>query len=162
VLVPPQRHPLRLHGLSAGSNKERVARLEAEGRMTGAGRAAVDAAKADGSWSILDAVEALVVPADLAAALDERVGGGRAGTPWFRPPGAPIFSGSPRPSARTPAPGVSRRRPAAPPGAYATRTAESGEASTGRFLVSGSTGGPDALREVVTGRIGKWSPAVER
>lgn len=32
------------------SNVARVARLEAEGRMTPAGRAAVDAAKADGRW----------------------------------------------------------------------------------------------------------------
>ena len=32
------------------SNVERVARLEAAGRMSDAGRAAVDAAKADGRW----------------------------------------------------------------------------------------------------------------
>ena len=51
-------------------NKETVARLEAEDRMTPAGRGAIERAKADGSWSILDDVEALVVPDDLAAALD--------------------------------------------------------------------------------------------
>lgn len=50
-------------------NKERVARLMAEGTMTPAGLAVADAAKADGSWSALDAVEALEVPDDLAAAL---------------------------------------------------------------------------------------------
>lgn len=50
-------------------NKARVARLEAAGRMTTAGRAAVDAAKADGSWTALDATEALEVPDDLARAL---------------------------------------------------------------------------------------------
>lgn len=38
--------------------------------MTEAGRAAVAAARADGSWSLLDAVEALEVPPDLAAALE--------------------------------------------------------------------------------------------
>lgn len=32
------------------SNVERVARLEADGRMTQAGRSAVEAAKADGRW----------------------------------------------------------------------------------------------------------------
>jgi uncharacterized protein YdeI (YjbR/CyaY-like superfamily) len=42
----------------------------AAGRMTPAGLAKVEAAKRDGSWSSLDAVEALVVPSDLAAALD--------------------------------------------------------------------------------------------
>jgi len=37
--------------------------------MRPAGLAAVEAAKADGSWMLLDAVENLVVPEDLAAAL---------------------------------------------------------------------------------------------
>lgn len=51
------------------TNKERVARVEADGRMTDAGRAVVERARADGSWTYLDQVEALVVPDDLAAAL---------------------------------------------------------------------------------------------
>ncbi|KHL10642.1 uncharacterized protein YdeI (YjbR/CyaY-like superfamily) [Mumia flava] len=55
-------------------SKERVARAESEGRMTDAGRAVIEAAKADGSWSRGDAVEALVVPDDLAAALAEHPG----------------------------------------------------------------------------------------
>jgi len=55
-------------------NKERVARLEATGLMRPAGQAAVEAAKATGSWTLLDDVEALVVPDDLAAALDGRDG----------------------------------------------------------------------------------------
>lgn len=50
-------------------NKERVERLTAEGRMAPAGLAVVEAARADGSWNALDAVEALEVPDDLAAAL---------------------------------------------------------------------------------------------
>ena len=66
--------PRRKGSLWASSNKERVARLEAEGRMSDAGRAAIDAARADGSWSILEPVEALIVPDDLAAALAERPG----------------------------------------------------------------------------------------
>lgn len=55
-------------------SKERVARVEASGRMTDAGRAAVDRARADGTWSRLDEVEQGVVPADLVAALDARPG----------------------------------------------------------------------------------------
>ena len=58
----------------ARTNKARVARLEAEGRMLPAGQAVVDKARADGSWTVLDAVEDLVVPDDLAAALDRRAG----------------------------------------------------------------------------------------
>jgi uncharacterized protein YdeI (YjbR/CyaY-like superfamily) len=52
------------------SNKERVERLSAAGLMAPAGRAAVEAAKADGSWSALDDVENLIEPPELAAALD--------------------------------------------------------------------------------------------
>jgi uncharacterized protein YdeI (YjbR/CyaY-like superfamily) len=58
----------------ARSNKERIARLESEGRMSEAGRSAVDRARADGSWALLDAVEDLIVPDDLAAALDLHAG----------------------------------------------------------------------------------------
>ena len=50
-------------------NKERIARLEREGRMTDAGRKAVATAKKNGAWSSLDRVEALEVPPDLAASL---------------------------------------------------------------------------------------------
>jgi uncharacterized protein YdeI (YjbR/CyaY-like superfamily) len=51
------------------SNKERVARLIASGQMRPAGLAAIDQAKANGYWTILDEVERGVVPPDLAAAL---------------------------------------------------------------------------------------------
>ena len=54
----------------AASNKERVVRLIADGRMTKAGLRAIEAAKADGSWSMLDAAEALIEPPELTAALD--------------------------------------------------------------------------------------------
>jgi uncharacterized protein YdeI (YjbR/CyaY-like superfamily) len=56
----------------AASNKARVERLVADGRMTPAGLAAIERAKANGSWTVLDAVERLEVPDDLAAALDAR------------------------------------------------------------------------------------------
>jgi uncharacterized protein YdeI (YjbR/CyaY-like superfamily) len=54
----------------ARSNKRRVEALEAAGLMTDAGRRVIAAAQADGSWTLLDDVEDLVVPPDLAAALD--------------------------------------------------------------------------------------------
>jgi uncharacterized protein YdeI (YjbR/CyaY-like superfamily) len=68
----------------ARSNKARVERLRAEGRMTPAGEAVVERAVADGSWTLLDDVEALVVPDDLAAAF-ERHAGSRAKWEAFPP-----------------------------------------------------------------------------
>jgi uncharacterized protein YdeI (YjbR/CyaY-like superfamily) len=50
-------------------NKERVERMMAAGLMAPAGLAKIEAAMADGSWSKLDAVEALEIPPDLAEAL---------------------------------------------------------------------------------------------
>lgn len=62
--------PRRPGGLWSAPNKARVERLRAEGLMTAAGQMAIDRAQADGSWSQADAVDALVVPADLAEAMD--------------------------------------------------------------------------------------------
>jgi uncharacterized protein YdeI (YjbR/CyaY-like superfamily) len=56
-------------GTWSASNKIRVERLTSQGLMRPAGLAAIDAAMANGSWTILDEVDALVVPSDLAAAL---------------------------------------------------------------------------------------------
>ena len=56
------------------TNKQRLERLEREGRLQPRGRALVDAAKADGSWTLLDDVEDLVVPPDLVAAFDAHPG----------------------------------------------------------------------------------------
>ena len=53
----------------AATNKARVARLIAEGLMTPVGLAVIEAAKADGSWSLLDASEAADMGDDLRAAL---------------------------------------------------------------------------------------------
>ena len=50
-------------------NKDRVARLIADGLMTDAGLKVIERAKADGSWAKLDKVETLAVPDDLAVAL---------------------------------------------------------------------------------------------
>ena len=57
-------------------NKVRVARLLAEGRMAPAGQAAIDAAERNGAWSLLDDVEDLVVPDDLAVCAQLRPGDG--------------------------------------------------------------------------------------
>jgi uncharacterized protein YdeI (YjbR/CyaY-like superfamily) len=66
--------PRRTGSPWAGTNKERIARLEAEGRLEPAGRRLVEQAKADGTWTILDGPEALVVPDDLAAAFEAHPG----------------------------------------------------------------------------------------
>jgi uncharacterized protein YdeI (YjbR/CyaY-like superfamily) len=66
--------PRRRGSVWARSNKERVARLEAAGMMAEAGRRAVEVARADGSWTRLDAVEEMAIPEDLALALAARPG----------------------------------------------------------------------------------------
>jgi len=63
--------PRKPGGGWARKNKARIARLISDGQMTPAGLAVIDAAKADGSWTLLDDVEDLIVPDDLAAALAE-------------------------------------------------------------------------------------------
>ena len=54
----------------AATNKARVERLISDGRMAPAGLAAIARAKENGSWELLDSVERLEVPDDLAAALE--------------------------------------------------------------------------------------------
>lgn len=55
-------------------NKERVERLIASGSMHEAGLKKIEAAKRDGTWSKLDGVEALEVPADLQKAFQSHPG----------------------------------------------------------------------------------------
>jgi uncharacterized protein YdeI (YjbR/CyaY-like superfamily) len=59
-------------------NKQRAEQMIAAKRMQPAGQAKIDAAKADGSWSRLDVVEALEVPADLAKAFKRHAGSAKA------------------------------------------------------------------------------------
>lgn len=66
--------PRRRGSIWARSNKDRIERLEREGRLEEAGRRVVEAAKADGSWTLLDAVENLEVPGDLADAFRRHPG----------------------------------------------------------------------------------------
>jgi uncharacterized protein YdeI (YjbR/CyaY-like superfamily) len=53
----------------AATNKARVERLTAAGLMAPAGLEAIERAKENGSWTLLDDVEQGIVPDDLAAAL---------------------------------------------------------------------------------------------
>ncbi|MDJ0752797.1 MAG: YdeI/OmpD-associated family protein [Ardenticatenaceae bacterium] len=54
----------------SGLNKRRIEKIMAEGLMMPPGQAMIDQAKEDGSWSLYDDIEALVIPPDLAAALE--------------------------------------------------------------------------------------------
>ena len=54
----------------AATNKARLAELEAAGMLAPAGIRVIEAAKADGSWTVLDGPEAGIEPTELTAALD--------------------------------------------------------------------------------------------
>ena len=66
--------PRRDGGVWSAVNKKRIDRLISGGLMTEVGQSAIDRAKADGSWSQLDQVDALIVPPDMQAALDATPG----------------------------------------------------------------------------------------
>ena len=55
-------------------NKEKVTHLIEKDLMTDAGHKSIAIAKTNGSWTILDAVEALEIPPDLAKELQKRKG----------------------------------------------------------------------------------------
>ena len=61
--------PRRVGSGWSRTNKERLKRLFDERRMHPAGLAKIAAAKRDGSWALLDSVEAIEVPPDLRRAL---------------------------------------------------------------------------------------------
>ncbi|RSK42391.1 YdeI/OmpD-associated family protein [Hymenobacter perfusus] len=52
----------------SGLNKRRIVALQAAGQLHPAGLAKIETAQQDGSWATLDAVDALELPPDLAAA----------------------------------------------------------------------------------------------
>ncbi|KJL22244.1 hypothetical protein RN51_02124 [Microbacterium oxydans] len=54
----------------AATNKARIAELEAAGLLAPAGVRALETAKANGSWTVLDGPEAGIEPDELAVALD--------------------------------------------------------------------------------------------
>ncbi|WP_432670328.1 YdeI/OmpD-associated family protein [Flavobacterium sp. SM2513] len=53
-------------------NKEKIKRLTEQGLMTETGLAIIETAKQNGSWTILDEVEELIIPADLEAAFSDK------------------------------------------------------------------------------------------
>jgi uncharacterized protein YdeI (YjbR/CyaY-like superfamily) len=62
--------PRRPSSAWSAINKERVERIEAEGIMQPAGRAAIELSKANGMWSVLDDADRLIEPPELARLLD--------------------------------------------------------------------------------------------
>ena len=79
--------PRKPRSVWAASNRARVERLIEEGRMAPAGLAAIERAKANGSWTVLEAADRMEIPDDLTAAFEGR------------PPAAANFAAFP-PSAR--------------------------------------------------------------
>lgn len=61
--------PRKARSVWSVPNKARVAQLMAQGLMTPAGQAKIDAAKTRGTWYQVDAAEALEMPADLSREL---------------------------------------------------------------------------------------------
>jgi uncharacterized protein YdeI (YjbR/CyaY-like superfamily) len=53
----------------SASNKKRVEELLQQGRMKPAGLAVIEVARKNGSWSVIDEAEAVIMPADLKDAL---------------------------------------------------------------------------------------------
>ena len=53
----------------SASNKKRIERLIAEGKMMPAGSAAIETAKKNGSWTTIDSSEAMIMPEELHQAL---------------------------------------------------------------------------------------------
>ena len=66
--------PRRRGSMWTRINKGRVARLEEAGLMEPAGAAAVAVARETGMWTLMDDVEDLIVPADLAVAFERHPG----------------------------------------------------------------------------------------
>jgi uncharacterized protein YdeI (YjbR/CyaY-like superfamily) len=62
--------PRRPKSAWSRSNKERYERLSHAGLVAPAGLAAVELAKANGSWAALESIDRLELPRDLASALD--------------------------------------------------------------------------------------------
>lgn len=62
--------PRRPSSAWSAVNKERVQRVEAEGIMQPAGRAAIELSKSNGMWSVLEEADQLIEPPELTALLD--------------------------------------------------------------------------------------------
>lgn len=69
LLVTPRKPGSRWSAV----NRERAERLLAEGQIAAAGLETIRRAESDGSWTALDGVEALELPADLVASFDAAI-----------------------------------------------------------------------------------------
>lgn len=65
--------PRKPKGTWSKINKEKIIQLSAAGLMTEAGLRAIERAKLNGSWSTLDAIDEMIIPADLAEALEANI-----------------------------------------------------------------------------------------
>jgi uncharacterized protein YdeI (YjbR/CyaY-like superfamily) len=64
--------PRRAQSMWSAPNKVRFQRMLDAGQVKPAGIAVAERARSDGSWSLLESVDRLEIPADLAAALSQR------------------------------------------------------------------------------------------
>lgn len=65
--------PRKPKGTWSKINKEKTIQLSAAGLMTEAGLQAIERAMQNGSWSTLDAIDDMIIPADLADALQTNI-----------------------------------------------------------------------------------------
>ena len=65
--------PRKPKGTWSKINKEKIIQLSAAGLMTEAGLQAIEKAKQNGSWSTLDAIDDMIIPADLEEALEANI-----------------------------------------------------------------------------------------
>lgn len=66
-------HPRKKGSVWSQRNKARIKRLIRSGLMTSSGLSKIEAAKADGSWKLLDKVDKLEIPSDLKQALSSNL-----------------------------------------------------------------------------------------
>lgn len=85
--------PRRKGSVWSKPNKQRLAKLAAQGRIQPPGQAVIDRAMADGSWTTIDGAENLEVPDDLAAAFGDDPGA-RANFDAFPPSARKGYLGS--------------------------------------------------------------------
>lgn len=86
----------------AKSYKERAERLESEGKMQPAGRAAIAESKRNGKWDVMAAVDALEEPADLIETLQKHraIAWWDASAPSYRRNILRFIAGAKRPETR--------------------------------------------------------------
>lgn len=142
-------------------NKERVRRLQAAGQMRQPGLAAVQRAKADGTWTALDSIETLTEPHELSRALDANHAARQHWDGFPLRPGARSSNGSARPKPPRPeTSGSSRPWPRLPSadaptsGVNPRTSTESARPDRGEVTRSSDDWGHsgEAMRAILVGR----------